>query len=49
MARNSSSALDLAITDYFLLRKVIRFPPTKVLYPEVNLRSKIDPAQFAYV
>jgi hypothetical protein len=44
MAWNSASALDLATIDWFLLHQVTRFPPTRVQYPEVDLRFVIDPA-----
>ena len=43
---NSASALDNAITFYFLLLQVIRFPPTKVKYPDVDFLSEL-PAQSA--
>ena len=47
MTLNSSSALDLAIVDYFLLLQVTRFAPKKEQYPIVNLQSTIDAAQLA--
>eukprot|EP00257_Ricinus_communis_P026777 XP_025014191.1 receptor-like protein EIX2 [Ricinus communis] len=46
MARYSASALDLVITDCFLLFQVTKFPPTKVQNPEVNFLSQL-PAQSA--
>lgn len=42
---NSTSPLDLATTNFFLLLQVTRFPPTKVKYPEVDLLSSAEPAQ----
>ncbi|KAM0017917.1 hypothetical protein Hdeb2414_s0027g00693371 [Helianthus debilis subsp. tardiflorus] len=47
--RNSASALDRATTFCFLLLQVTRFPPTKVKYPDVDLRSPLSPAQSASV
>ncbi|KAJ0826795.1 hypothetical protein HanRHA438_Chr17g0818341 [Helianthus annuus] len=49
MPRNSASALDKATTFCFLLFHVTKFPPTKVKYPEVDLRSSLFPAQSASV
>jgi len=49
MARNSVSTLDLATTDCLLVRQVTRFPPTKVQYHGVDLRSVTDPTQSAFV
>ncbi|MFS7910744.1 hypothetical protein Hanom_Chr02g00109791 [Helianthus anomalus] len=46
---NSASALERATTFCFLLLQVTRFPPTKVKYPEVDLRSLLSPAQSAPV
>ncbi|MFS7906388.1 hypothetical protein Hanom_Chr01g00058631 [Helianthus anomalus] len=47
--RNSASALDRATTFCFLLLQVTRFPPTRVKYPDVDLRSPLSPAQSASV
>ncbi|EXB54602.1 Peptidyl-prolyl cis-trans isomerase-like 1 [Morus notabilis] len=41
--RNSTSALDLARTGYFLLFQVTKFPPKKVQYPEADLLSVTEP------
>jgi hypothetical protein len=49
MAWNLASALNLATLNCFLQRQVTRFPPTRVQYTEVDLRSMTNPAQFAYV
>ena len=46
---NSTSALDLATTGYFLLLQVTRFPRTKVKYLEVDLLSSFEPTQSASV
>ncbi|KAJ0601150.1 hypothetical protein HanRHA438_Chr03g0126331 [Helianthus annuus] len=42
---NSASALERATTFRFLLFQVTRFPPTRVKYPEVDLWSRLSPAQ----
>ncbi|KAJ0575723.1 hypothetical protein HanIR_Chr05g0216071 [Helianthus annuus] len=46
---NSASALDRATTFCFLLLQVTRFPPTRVKYPDVDLRFPLSPAQSASV
>jgi len=48
MTLYSASALDLAIT-CFLLFQDIKLPPIETQYPEVDLLSDGDPAQFASV
>jgi hypothetical protein len=47
--QNSASALERATTFCFLLLHVIKFPPMKVKYPDVDRRSLILPAQSASV
>ncbi|MFS7992594.1 hypothetical protein Hanom_Chr12g01084131 [Helianthus anomalus] len=47
--RNSASALERATTFCFLLLHVTRFPPTRVKYPDVDLRFPLSHAQFASV
>ena len=42
MPRNSASALDKVTTFYFLLFQVIRFPPMKVKYSDVDLLSELS-------
>ena len=49
MALYSASALDRAITVYFLLFQVTRFPPTNVQKPVVDFRSRAFPTQSASV